>query len=189
MILNLLCEVASANGISTDDVPKGENKQKTKQQEDGKKKRGGTENNKEEKQVRKKASKEASKETCKPNAKDARKDDSDDGDNQPLSKRVRLAGYRTKSSQTGQVAAISTSKDIKTPSDKGKQVHTPEFIAEQSLRLMMEIVKELDVGVDIDLNGIGFIETRKSSSKSETVNPSSMTKIREVPSKESNQDS
>ena len=126
VILNLLCEVASANGISTDDVPKGEKNQKTKQQKDGKRKRGGTEKNKEEKQVRKKSYKEASKETCKPNAKDARKDDSDDGDNQPLRKRVRLASYRTKSSQTGQVAAISTSKDIKTPSDKGKQVHRPE---------------------------------------------------------------
>ena len=53
----------------------------------------------------------------------------------------------------------------------------------------MEIVKELDVGVDIDLKGIGFVETRKSSSKSEIVKPSSMTKIREVRSKESNKDS
>ena len=80
---------------------------------------------------------------------------------------MRLAGYRTKSSQTGQVAAISTSKDIKNPSDKGKQVHKPESIAEQSLRLRMKIVKELDAGVDIDLKGIGFVETRNSSSKSE----------------------
>ena len=76
MILNLLCEVASACGISTDDVPKGKKKQNTKQQENGKRKRGGTEKNKEEKQVRKKEPKE----TCNPNAKDARKDDNDDGD-------------------------------------------------------------------------------------------------------------
>ena len=61
VILNLLCEVASANGISTDDVPNGEKRQKTKQHEDGKRKRGGTEKNKEEKQVRKKVSEEASK--------------------------------------------------------------------------------------------------------------------------------
>ena len=31
VILNLLCEFASTNGISTDDVPKGEKKRKTKQ--------------------------------------------------------------------------------------------------------------------------------------------------------------
>ena len=91
---------------------------------------------------------------------------------------VTLVGYRIKSSQTGQVAAISTSKNIRNPSDKGKQVHRPESIAEQSLRLGMEIVKELDAGVDINLKGIGFFETRNSSSKSETVKPSSMTKIR-----------
>ena len=156
--LNLLCEVASANGISTDDVPKGKKKQKTKQQEDGKRKRGGTEKNKEEKQVRKKASKEASKETCKPNAKDARKDDNDDGDNKPLRKRVRLAGYRTKSSQLGKYLQSQPSKDIKTPSDKMEASHILESIAEQSLRLMMEIVKELDVGVDIDLKGIGLLK-------------------------------
>ena len=95
VILNILCEVAFANGISTDDVSKGEKKQKTKQQKDGERNMGGTEENKVEKQVMKKASKEASKETCKPNDNDARKDDSDEGENRPLSKRVRLAGYRT----------------------------------------------------------------------------------------------
>ena len=128
----------------------------------GKRNRGGTEKNKEEKQVRKKASKEASKEICKPNAKDAGKDDNDDGDNKPLSKRVRLAGYRTKSSQTRQVAAISTSKNIKTPSEKGKQVDRPKSIVEQSLRLKMEIVKELYAGVDIALHQKQPTATKRS---------------------------
>ena len=53
----------------------------------------------------------------------------------------------------------------------------------------MEVFKELDVCVDIDLKGIGFVEPGKSSSKSETTKSNSMTKIREVSSKESNKDS
>ena len=53
----------------------------------------------------------------------------------------------------------------------------------------MEIVKELDDGVDIDLKGIGFFETRNSSSKSKKMKPSSMNKIRGVPTKESNKNS
>ena len=31
MIINLLCEVASTNGINTDDVPKGENEEETEE--------------------------------------------------------------------------------------------------------------------------------------------------------------
>ena len=92
------------------------------------------------------------------------------GDNQPLSKRVRLAGYRRTSSTTP-AAAISTSTISKTSSersDKGKKVHKLESIADQSLRLRMEVVKELDSGVDIDLKGIGFVEPEKASTKSET---------------------
>ena len=61
-------------------------------------------------------------------------------------------------------AAISKS-NIKSPSkgsEKGKNVHKIESIADQSLRLRMEIVKELDSSVDIDLKGIGFVETGKA---------------------------
>ena len=64
------------------------------------------------------------------------KDGNDDnGDNQPLSKRVRLAGYKRTSSTTP-VAAISTSTISKTPSEgseKWKKVHKSESIADQSL--------------------------------------------------------
>ena len=96
----------------------------------------------------------------------------DDGDNQPLSKRVRLAGYR-RSSATTLAAAISTSNVSKTPSEgseKGKKVHKSESIVDQSLRLRMEVVKELDSGVDIDLKGIGFVEPEKASTRSEITN-------------------
>ena len=94
---------------------------------------------------------------------DAKKDGSDDdGDDQPLTKRVRLAGYKRASIIPA--AAISKS-NVKSPSEgsgKGKHVHKTESIADQSLRLIMEIVKELGSGVDIDLKGIGFIETHKN---------------------------
>ena len=44
---------------------------------------------------------------------------------------------------------------------KGRRSTNQESIADQSLRLRMEVVKELDSGVDIDLKGIGFVETKK----------------------------
>ena len=51
--------------------------------------------------------KKTSKDKCKRNAEDARKDGSDDdGDNQPLSKRVRLAGYKRASASNIPAAAI-----------------------------------------------------------------------------------
>ena len=125
------------------------------------------------------------------NAKDAMKDDSDDdGDNQPLSKRVRLAGYRRAS--TISAAAISTPNVSKSPSkgsEKGKNVHKSESIADQSLRLRMEIVKELDSGVDIDLKGIGFVKTGKTSIKSETAKSPSRKTIKEVSPNENIKDS
>ena len=43
IIINLLCEVVSANGINTDDVPKGENEEKKKSGNEEKKKREVTE--------------------------------------------------------------------------------------------------------------------------------------------------
>ena len=65
---------------------------------------------------REQAKKKASKDKCKRNVKDAMKDGSDDdGDNQPLSKRVRLTGYR-RASATTPAAIISTSNVSKTPS-------------------------------------------------------------------------
>ena len=92
----------------------------------------------------------------------------DDGDDQPFSKRVRLAIYR----RTNIIPAAAISKsNVKSPSEgsgKGKHVHKIDSIADQSLRLRMEIVKELDSGVDIDLKGIGFVETTKTSKRSET---------------------
>ena len=106
-------------------------------------------------QGKKKASK--SKDKYKRNAEDANKYGSDDdGDNKPLSKRVRLAGYRRASIIS--VAAISKS-NVKSPSEgseKGKHIHKTESIADQSLRLIMKIVKELDFGVDIDLKRSRF---------------------------------
>ena len=104
-----------------------------------------------------------SKDKYKRNVEDAKKDGSDDdGDNQPLSKRVRLAGYRRASI----IPAAAISKhNVKSPSEgseKGKNVYKIESIVDQSSRLRMEIVKELDSGVDIDLKGIGFVETRKA---------------------------
>ena len=41
----------------------------------------------------------------------------------------------------------------------------------------MEIVKEIDSGVDTDLKGIGFVETTKTSKISETTAKSSSSKI------------
>ena len=180
VIMNLLCEVASASGINTDDVPKGE--------KEVKKKREVTERGSGSEQAKKKASKDK----CKRNVEDARKDGSDDdGDNQPLSKRVRLAGYR-RASTTTSAAAISKPNVSKSPSEgseKGKNVHKSESIADQSLRLRMEIVKELDSGVDIDLKGIGFVETKKASTRSETAKSLSRKTIREASPKENIKDS
>ena len=72
---------------------------------------------------------------------------------------------------------------------KGIFFHKIEFIAGQSLRLRIKIVKELDFGVDIDLKGIGFVETGKAKTGSETVAKSSSKKIvREVSPKENIKD-
>ena len=92
-----------------------------------------------------------------------KEDNDDDGDNQPLSKRLRLAGYRRSRSTT--LAAISThiSKTPSKRSDKGNKVNQSEFISDQSLRLRLEVVNELDSGVDIDLKGIGFVKFVKAS--------------------------
>ena len=109
----------------------------------------------------------------------------DDGDVQPLRKRVRLAGYR-------RASAISVSTISQTPSEgseKGKNVQKSESTADQSLRLRMEVVKELNYGVDIDLKGIGFVETEKASTRSEIAKSLSMNTIREVSPKEDIQDS
>ena len=201
VIINLLCEVASANGINTDDVPKGENEDKKRSGDEEKKKRKVTEMGSERKVNERgsevtergsdQAKKKASKDKCKRNVEDAKKDGSDDdGDDQPLSKRVRLAGYRRASIIPA--AAISKS-NVKSPSEgsgKGKNFHKIESIADQSLRLRMEIVKELDSGVDIDLKGIGFIETTKTSKRSKTAAKSSSRKIvSEVSPKENIKDS
>ena len=133
--------VASANGINTDDVPKGENEEKKKREvtERGSKvtERGSDQ-----------AKKKASKDKCKRNDEDAKKDGSDDDrDNQPLSKRVRLAGYRRASASN--IPAVAISKyNVKSPfegSEKGKNVHKIESIADQSLRLRMEVVEELEL--------------------------------------------
>ena len=54
----------------------------------------------------------------------------------------------------------------------------------------MEIVKELDSGVDIDLKGIGFVETTKISKRSKTGAKISSRKIfSEVSPKEKIKDS
>ena len=115
----------------------------------------------------------------------------DDGVNQPLRKRVRLAGYRRTSSTTP-TTTISTSTNSKTPSrgnEKGKKVHKSESIADQSIRLKMEVVKELDSSVDIDLKEIGFVEHEKAITRSETTKSLSMKTIRGVSSKENTKDS
>ena len=136
--------------------------------------------------------KRASKDKCKRNAKDAMKDGSDDdGDNQPISKRVRLVGYR-RASATTPTTAISTSNVSKTPSEgieKGKKVHKLESIADQSLRLRMEVVKEVDSGVDIDLKGIGFVEPKKASTRPKTVKSLPRKTTREVSPRENIKDS
>ena len=133
-----------------------------------------------------------SEEECKRNNKDGKKDDDDDdGDNQPLSKIVRLAGYRRSSSTT--LAAISTpiSKTPSERSDRGKKVNQSESIEDQSLRLRLDVVKELDSGVDIDLKGIGFVEpaNEKASTKYKSTMSLPMSTTKEVPSKESTKDS
>ena len=135
--------------------------------------------------------KKASKDKCKRNAEDAKKDGSDDdGDDQPLSKRVRLAGYRRASIIPAATISKSNVKSSSEGSGKGKHVHKIESIADQSLRLKMEIVKELDSGVDIDLKGIGFVETTKTSKRSEIAAKSSSRKIvSEVSPKENIKDS
>ena len=98
LIMNLLCKVAPASGIYTNNVPKG----KKKKREDIERKRDVTERGS------KQAKKKAFKDKCKRNANDAMKDGGDgDGDNQPLSKRVRLAGYK-RASVTTPATVIST---------------------------------------------------------------------------------
>ena len=169
VIINLLCEVALTIGINTDNVPKEE-----------KRKREDTDRKREQ------ANKKEFEDKCKRNAKDAMKDgNGDDGDNQPLIKRVRLAGYRRTSSTTP-TAEISTSTISQTPSEgseKGKKVHNSESITDQSLRLKMEVVKELDSGVDIDLKEIGFVKPEKESTRSEKTKSFSMKTISAVSSK------
>ena len=84
-------------------------------------------------------------------------------------------------------ATVSTS-NIKSPyegSKKGKNINKSESIADQSLRLRMKVLKELDFGVDIDLRGIGFVETGKARTGSETAAKSLSRKIiKEVSPKE-----
>ena len=82
-----------------------------------------------------------------------------------MSKRVRLAGYKRASASNIPATAISkyNAKSPSEGSEKGKNVHNTYFIADQSLRIRLEVVKELDSGVDIDLKGIGFVETGKES--------------------------
>ena len=53
----------------------------------------------------------------------------------------------------------------------------------------MEVVKELDSVVDIDIKGFGFVKTEKASTRSETANSLSMKTIREVSPEENNKDS
>ena len=106
---------------------------------------------------------------------------------------MRLAGYRRAIASTHSSSCnlkIIMSNLHRKGSEKGKNVHKTESIADQSLRLRMEVVKELDSGVDIDLKGIGFVETGKASTRSETVAKSSSRKIfREVSPKENIKDS
>ena len=61
--------------------------------------------------------------------------------------------------------------------EKGSMSTEQDSITDQSLRLIMEIVKELDSGVDINLKGICFIETTKTSKRSEIIEKSSSWKI------------
>ena len=103
---------------------------------------------------------------------------------------MRLAGYRRTSSTTP--AAISTTNIYKTPSegcDKGKKFHKLESIADQSLRLRMEVVKELNSSVDIDIKGIGFVEPEKATTKYKITKSLYMKTTKEVYSKESTKDS
>ena len=142
--------------------------------------------------VSEQAKKKASKDKCKRNAEDTRKNGSDDdGGNQPLSKRVRLAGYK-RASTTTSAATISKPNVSISPyeeSEKGKNVHKLESIVDQSLRLTMDIVKELDSGVDIDLKGIGYVKTEKASTRYEMTKSLSRKTIREVSPKENIKDS
>ena len=103
---------------------------------------------------------------------------------------MRLAGYRRASIIPATAISKSNVKSPSEGSDKGKNVQKIESIVDQSLRLRMEIVKELDSGVYIDLKGIGFIETGKAKTGSTTVEKSSSKKIvKEVSPKENIKDS
>ena len=57
------------------------------------------------------------------------------------------------------------------------------------MRLILEVVKELDSGVDIDLKGIGFVKLEKAGTKCKTTMSLHMTTTNEVSSKESTKDS
>ena len=83
VIINLLCEVASKNGINTVDVPNGENEEKKRSGNEEKRKREVTERGSEvTERGSDQANKKASKYKYKRNAEDAKKDGSDDdGDN------------------------------------------------------------------------------------------------------------
>ena len=108
--MNLLCEVDAESGITTDDVPKGEKRKRRNEN----RRREETNSGKGDQ-----AKKRASEDKCKKSDTDGNKDDNhDNGDNQPLSKRVRLARYRRSSSTTP--AAISTPIS-KTPSERSSQ--------------------------------------------------------------------
>ena len=74
---------------------------------------------------------------------------------------MRLAGYRRDGTIPAAAVSASNEKSPYEASEKGKNIQKSESIEDQSLRLRMEVVKDLDSDVDIDLRGIGFVETGK----------------------------
>ena len=82
---------------------------------------------------------------------------------------MRLVGYRRASTISAAAVSVYNVESPSEGSEKGKNVYKSESIADHSLRLRMEVVKELDSGVDIDLKGIGFVETIKARTRSEIV--------------------
>ena len=100
VIMNLLCEFVVACGNTTDDVPKGEKRKReteSRRRDEANKKKKEEEKMKRDDAMKKKKAEDK----CKRSAKDGKKDDNDDyRDNQPLIKRVRLAGYRRSTSTT-----------------------------------------------------------------------------------------
>ena len=102
---------------------------------------------------------------------------------------MRLAGYRRSSSTTPVAISTPIFEIPSERSDKGKKVYKSESLTDQSLRLRMEVVKELDSGVDLDLKGIGFVKPEKASTKSETTMSLHIKSTKDVSSKESTKDS